>query len=464
MQIQNASQPVVEYHAIRGAFGRVQYFLAKTDLRDVAENLQLAPSHNLSFSERIQRVINQDRVKDEIVPYLEHNQLRFFNALVCVLLPDDKDSGEYWDFQEYIDAANRPLGGLGKLRVAKRVGRIVLDGQHRFAALQRLWASHADKNTPLLQMEIAMVFVVIDGLGKVGGEKKVDMRAETIAGARQLFTILNKTARRVDKATLLLIDDSDIQSVITRKIIETKLVEENFVKWVGGLNLQPHDHYFTALHVIRDSVCTLLQETDFNDVMSAANDKIEDAAQGLLSRVPKFECGLAQLVPKLINNLSTYAEWKEMLNTSGVVVQQQPEPTALSSEQREAIDKLRKNNLIFTVAGQRALFAAIGTSFLYGRRDEASFDRLIANADRILRAGLYSKASEDANPYYGILFDKRGRMSWGEESVNFARQIISVGIGAELKPETLRSEFNKRTDRNPDVLTEYWKRCKDAVG
>lgn len=132
IKIKNASPETIEYHALRGSFGRVSYFVTKASLRDVAENLDLAPQQDLSFGERIQRVINEDRVRREILPYLKANELRFFNALVCILLPDAGNNQPFWDFQEYRDDNDQLLGGLGKLRVAKKVGRVVLDGQHRF--------------------------------------------------------------------------------------------------------------------------------------------------------------------------------------------------------------------------------------------------------------------------------------------------------------------------------------------
>jgi hypothetical protein len=79
-------------------------------------------------------------VERELLPYLESNELRFFNSLVCILLPDKERSSGFWDFEEYVDADGNAIGGIGCLRVAKDVGRVVLDGQHRFAALKMYWA------------------------------------------------------------------------------------------------------------------------------------------------------------------------------------------------------------------------------------------------------------------------------------------------------------------------------------
>src|SRR5438046_3792586 len=101
MKLANVSPTFIEYHALRGSYGRVTYFVTKTSLRDAAENLVLAPQDTLTFSERIQRVVNIKRVEKEIVPYLEHNELRFFNALVCNLLYVSDKMTMFWKLGEY---------------------------------------------------------------------------------------------------------------------------------------------------------------------------------------------------------------------------------------------------------------------------------------------------------------------------------------------------------------------------
>ena len=82
-----------------------------------------------------------------------------------------------------------------------------------------------------------------------------------------LFAVLNKTARRVDKTTLLLIDDTDIANVMTRALLEQERIPERLVKWTGSESLQPSDVYFTPIHVIKDAVCFYLQ--DFGDCAEA---------------------------------------------------------------------------------------------------------------------------------------------------------------------------------------------------
>src|SRR6266566_3671693 len=173
MIIKGATTPLIDYPALSGTYGKVSYFTTRTSLRDAAENLVLAPQASLSFSERIQRTLNEDRIKNEILPYLQNNELRFFNSLVCILLPDSDNVEGYWDFEEYKNDKGQKIGGLGVLRIAKDVARIVLDGQHRFEALRLFWQSRKDDLAGIDQdIDVALTFVVVDGLGRINKTEK----------------------------------------------------------------------------------------------------------------------------------------------------------------------------------------------------------------------------------------------------------------------------------------------------
>ena len=118
MKLQNTVPEQITHDAIKGSFGDVTYFLTTLDLRDAAENLQLFPQDKLSFRERIQRVLNEDRVKNEILPYLLQDKDRFFNSLVCILLPDANQAEGYWDFKPYEDDGGNPMR-VGSFKIAK---------------------------------------------------------------------------------------------------------------------------------------------------------------------------------------------------------------------------------------------------------------------------------------------------------------------------------------------------------
>jgi DGQHR domain-containing protein len=462
--IKNALPPVVEYPALKGSFGRVTYFVTKSPLRDIAENLDLAPQGELSFGERIQRVIDEDRVKDEIVPYLQQNELRFFNALVCILLPDEDNDQPFWGFDEYKDDQGHSLGGLGKLRVAKPVARIVLDGQHRFKALRELWDQvKSEPKSPDRAIEVALVFVVVDDLGKFGTHKK-DVRSKTIGVVRNLFAVLNKTARRVDTTTLLLIDDSDIANVMTRRFLEDSLIGENLIKWTGGQNLQPRDPYFTVIHVVKDAVSFYLR--DFSEALRedyGREEEREKALKKYFEETPRVEVAVKEAIPAILNNGQPLRRWKDLLKRLKVEIPQQPMSTELTKDQAARIKDARDKELAYTVAGQKALFRGIIEAFQDQKRKSlADLKTILARADALCAAGLFSRARKDDNPFLEILFDSKGRMTWAEYAVEMSRRIIGKALGSAANEEAILADYAALTENDPDVVKRYWEKTREV--
>lgn len=435
-------------------------------MRDAAENLVLAPQASLSFSERIQRTLNEDRIKNEILPYLENNELRFFNSLVCILLPDSDTSEGYWDFEEYKNEKGQKIGGLGVLRIAKDVARVILDGQHRFEALRLLWQSRKDDLQGIFpDIEVALTFVVVDGLGRFGKPQK-DLRKKTIEVVRNLFAVLNKTARSVDKATLLLIDDTQITNVMTRKLVEEKLVSEQLVKWTGGENLQQADPFFTTLGVIKDAVKWYLR--DFSDQIEmdcSSQAARKDVLRKYYDMTPGYMISVREAVPIVVQENAWYKHWAEAVRKHAVVFAQQPKPTVLSRPQAKQIEKFRAGNLCYTVAGQKTVFRAVIDTFRDQKpRDAKSLRRILERADILFQSGLYSRDLKDANPFRELLFDSRGRMVWAETPVFFARQIVGVALGSKADRAAIAEEYQSKTGRDRAVLQNYWKHAHKSLG
>ncbi|MBI4524599.1 MAG: DGQHR domain-containing protein [Deltaproteobacteria bacterium] len=462
MKLKNVTPSFIEYHALRGSYGRVTYFITKTSLRDVAENLTLAPQATLSFSERIQRLVNTKRVEEEIVPYLKENELRFFNALICILLPDNDELQGFWDFDDYKDENGHSIDGLGKLKITKDVARVVLDGQHRFSALELLWKSKRhDTTDPSLAIEVALVFVVVDEIGKTTHPQK-GLRTKTIGAVRNLFAVLNKTARSVDKTTLLLIDDSDILNVMTRSLVEQKLVAELYVKWTGGENLQPTDPYFTVITVLKDAISFYLRDyADALDIECGAEPERQKLMRTYYDSTPGFEVAVKEAIPFVFQNTSPFGQWKSLLQKHAIQITQQPDSTQVTRSQGKLLEKARSENLCFTVAGQKMFFRSIIDVFKQQRRRDIKALRSVAkNAEILFNNGLLSRKYESNNPFGDLLFDAKGRMFWAEGPVDCARKIFAIALGSTANRQAVMQEYNGRTDKNADVIKEYWQRSE----
>jgi DGQHR domain-containing protein len=458
--MKNISPTFIEYHALMGSYGRVTYFVTRTTLRDAAENLTLAPQDTLSFSERIQRVVNIKRVEKEIVPYLQNNDLRFFNAIVCILLPDSPNASSFWDFEEYKDENGDAIGGLGKLRIVKDVGRVVLDGQHRFIALQQYWKSLRDTGAVGTPIDVAVVFVVVDELGRIGKPVK-RVRAQTIVAVRNLFAVLNKTARSVDKTTLLLIDDTDIFNVMTRILIEEKRIDEVFVKWTGGDNLQPRDPYFSTINVIRDACMFYLRDhAEALDVECGSDEDREALIQKFYKSTPGSEVPMCEAIPFVFQGTRPFRHWRNLLKTHRISLVSQPGSQTIDRQQGKALEDERNVSLCYTVAGQKAFLRGVLEVFAaQPRRDMRSLERVSKQAGALVEKGFLSRKTEKENPFLGLLFDARGRMSWAEGPVDLTRRIFSVALGSPADQRTILEDYRVQTDNSEEVVKAYWRRA-----
>jgi hypothetical protein len=81
MELDNQSPETIEYKAISGEFGEVRYFITTLDQSDAVENIRFADEiqGSWSFSERVQRKLDENRANTEIFSYLAQGGIRFFN-------------------------------------------------------------------------------------------------------------------------------------------------------------------------------------------------------------------------------------------------------------------------------------------------------------------------------------------------------------------------------------------------
>ncbi len=196
------------------------------------------PANPIMLDELFQRELDMDRVERQIVPYLRSpERLRFFNALTVVLLPSDptnprRVAREYPTddlappSKEDLERTSIGPIALSHLPNAPTVGYlswnldqtmpVVLDGQHRFRAMQMILNEAAGRlRDELYRAQISVLFLIID--------PRAGFRAPsgtTVLGAcREIFIDINKHARTVPRTRLFLLDDRDVVGVSMRAVI-----------------------------------------------------------------------------------------------------------------------------------------------------------------------------------------------------------------------------------------------------
>ena len=245
---------------IRGAYmlgsAALPYFNVTLSVPDAVTDLKLQrdvildPRKPVHFQELFQRDVDMDRVRDQIVPYLAKPQhIKFFNAITVVLLPVDPTEGTVLD--RFPDSSPQGAPDVGKgmeridvgpvqlqnLKSDKNIGRIcwdrdsikpvIVDGQHRFAALKYAWDS-PDKEFPyraeLRHTSIAVLLLVLDP--RAGFSPGEHEPVSVLQASRSIFMDLNKHAVEVSRSRQVLLDDRDLIAVCMRALIDQEVVGE----------------------------------------------------------------------------------------------------------------------------------------------------------------------------------------------------------------------------------------------
>ena len=405
--ITNAPSPMTQMYALRGEFTDVTYFMTSISLADCVNQLHFAPADEAdSFAERVQRRIDTRRADKIFTDYLQQEGPRFFNSLVVVLMPHSETSTGYYRFTPFKDQSGNDVGDLGLLEVLTSISRIVVDGQHRLRALQKANEYSREpsynKALGLAEMKIPIVFLTFNDIdGEYDEGKRVDGQTREVAGhARKVFIDLNKTAKRVDKNTLLILDDDDFSAVSARYLIEHNQNLEIYTKWSDrGSTLADADPFFTNIYLLDQfvqDIITVEKERQISNEyqLSRDDDRRRAINEHLLSQGGENE-GLVpiRMIESFFDQLQFFHQWKDSIQKvlSGAPAKQ-PRPTHTTLDQRKAIRGLHQEHLLSTVAGQRAAFTAILRSYrAFDDPPEQGWDQALARLDMIHRRGIYGR-------------------------------------------------------------------------
>jgi len=206
----------------------------------------------LTFDELLQRDLDDSRVAHDLIPYLLGNQeaeVRFFPPILAVLVPrnfrgtgiqeyyprpnidDNKLSfGELFDFEKV--KFNGDITPLGVIQYnQQKTSFVIVDGQHRAMAVLALhrqitssWQAdrYASFYNHLLvepnqvnNIELPVCIIFFPDLHEDNGslrEKGIDLKTT----CREIFLVVNKTAKKVSQSRELLLDDQDLAAKMMR--------------------------------------------------------------------------------------------------------------------------------------------------------------------------------------------------------------------------------------------------------
>ena len=423
--IKRTRKPVIQIYALRGKFTGVTYFMTSMTLSEAAEQLHFASSDTAkSFDERVQRRIDEKRATKELFEqYLKQPGIRFFNSLVVVLTPKDGTQTGYFQFHPFEDPEGNSIGDVGMLEILTDIDRIVVDGQHRLHALRDAdkYCRDADynKDLHLEEIKVPVVFLTFDDLEGAGSiDKPVpDLPRSVAERSRRVFIDLNKNAKRVDKNTLLILDDHDFSAVAARYLIEQDEELELYTKWAelggSGGTLGDRDPHFTNLQLLDEyvekifyldstlqvegyeEIRNLTEKIEKDYTLSLAEERKEAIDKYFLQKLDLRD-GLIpeQMIKGFFSEIVFFAEWKSEIRLilTGDP-NKQPADTKMTTAQRKAVRELHREHLLATVAGQRTAFNAVLAAYAHFDEgsEEGNWHYALARMSKVHEHGLYSR-------------------------------------------------------------------------
>ncbi|MCY4274672.1 MAG: DGQHR domain-containing protein [Gammaproteobacteria bacterium] len=255
------------YPAIQGSMGSWQYYTVKMSMRELADNVKFATDFydDRTLDEAIQRVLDEGRVKTDLVRYLIRQKDRFFSSIVVAALHGNpqwypitiEDDERFTLFRDDERLSNT----FGVLKFDGSQNYFALDGQHRLSAIKALVNPNSpfspDAPAEFKNEEISVIVVV---------PSEAEEKEEFLKRYRRLFGNLNRYAKPTDNVTNIIMDEDDAFAILTRRLITEhpffmysgRQQDSIKVKTKKGKNLRSSDSYFTSLETLYSMNITLL--------------------------------------------------------------------------------------------------------------------------------------------------------------------------------------------------------------
>lgn len=190
--------------ALKGVMGNTDYYVITMPFSVAAEYLTTT-DRNLDVKLRENRKVSPQRFA-EIAEYIWRNPDDYrFSAITCTFGKDQTKEPVKWTA-----APQYPF--IGILELDQTSPFIIVDGQHRFGAIQKVLEDHPEFGDERISV---VLFPYI-----------------SIKKAQQLFSDLNRTAKKTTKSLDILFDYRDIANRVVQKLVDSVPV------FKGRINLE----------------------------------------------------------------------------------------------------------------------------------------------------------------------------------------------------------------------------------
>jgi DNA sulfur modification protein DndB len=344
--------------AIKGHMGSNEYYETKMRAQELVQAARVASERDtwasLSIEERLQRELNQKRVREEIVPYLAKSEDRFFGSVI-ILIEDaeiDFESAGKYLAKDVPAAYRKTFEQTGALTIDGGVF-IVLDGQHRWAALRAVITGQDDKGNPVYGSEV----------GEVPNDELmvIFLPFKSNETTRRIFNKINRNARPTGRSDNIITSEDDGNAIIARKLLSngeplggTRSNRELLVNW-KSTTISPRSAQWTTISAVHTTVIDILKHakihfSEKDDVVRPSEERLDEAYEvvhewwsDLMSGVEAFKTIVAK--PDEVAQIrDVHDEWGLLLKPAAhmVIVKALIKAIDRGINRAKAIERLNK--------------------------------------------------------------------------------------------------------------------------
>jgi len=404
--------------AIRSRMGSRDYYVAKMRAIELSGQVSIASElddwKNLTLDDIYQRDLNRKRVEQEIAPYLANTADRFFGSIIILIKDESAITFEgVMTFQENMLAAYRNhASDIGFLTIGSKQGALVaIDGQHRLAALRHV--VQGDTNGPyrddVANDEVAVIFI----------------NDTEISKARELFTMLNRSARKVSKSDVLIMSETDGAAIVARRLTGHNVVnprndleKQPLIKWESN-TINQKDIQITTLNALYELAQIVAEHLNISFTDSDDVDGKDGPSEKDLTQV--FERAAEWLI-----ELFKCDELEEMRHDGNLVIQGRKKDSPYS--------------LLLRPVGFILFFKAVAKSL------DPSVGGLTNERDAIKRL-LKIDWRFESTLWKGIMVNAKDNISNKASDVNLASDLAVYLACGEKTPVNFRDDLEQRIRR-----------------
>lgn len=196
---------------IKGRMGTTTYFETTMPARELV--VAARPASELdgwatqSVEERLQRELNEKRVRDEIVPYLARSADRFFGSVIVLIYNGEVTFEPLEQVSGKVPAAYRSIVQRMGFLTIDGGQLIVLDGQHRHRGLQEVIQARNIEGEFVAEVpadDVCVIFI----------EHESDQKT------RRIFNKVNRYAKPTTRGDNIITSEDDGYAILTRYLLE----------------------------------------------------------------------------------------------------------------------------------------------------------------------------------------------------------------------------------------------------